>query len=400
MSSQRVSTTALTLVSIFSLTGCALGVMVDSDSGLGACEGKGDVAISTTQNAAGDSFTIDYYGPEAVTLGVVQGFYSENNFYNLTPTKLTGIGSDDNDPSVNLSVIGAGPGWTATPTVAGIHARYEGSITDFIELLDVPVGDNFEGNEDTFNTVMPFAVGVSCDETLVSGVYTIPLDYDFENMNIDFGVTSDFEFAAAQPVFPNHVAIDAVEILTQDPITDGIGGTLKMPSGVSGQLGDFTLDSSDEYAISGNMVLDPADIPNNNMSDLWFQLVREAEIGNTYLNITAPYSLTEPMAYTLTNTVDQAIPEGDFLLFIGVTGFNSDDEPVQKLLFGSATYSTVDGLSVSTIDVPLSGDVEVPAGLAELPNTGLGIDSILLGAFGLMVSGLGIAAFVLHRRQI
>ena len=69
----RIATAALATMPVVALSGCALGVYVEGGSGIGTCEGKGDVSIATTQNESGDSFTSDYYLPTDVSLALVQG---------------------------------------------------------------------------------------------------------------------------------------------------------------------------------------------------------------------------------------------------------------------------------------------------------------------------------------
>ena len=404
----RIASAALASLSVVALSGCALGVYVDGGSGIGTCEGKGDVSIATTQTAFGDSFTIDYYGPEDVSLGVVQGFYSENNFYDLTPTRLTGFGGDIEDPSVNLSVIVDEEGWTTTPTVNGVHASYEGTIVDFMSTLDAVVGSDLGGGDPTIDTVLPFAVGVSCDEALTSGVYAEEVigEPDFEIGGVP--VATDFSFAAAQPVFPNHIATGPLRILTQsDTLIDvstvvGTEGTLRLPEGIVAQLGDFTLepvvDPEVDEPISIQMVTDSPEIPNNNMSDLWFQLVAGSDFGNSfYFELEQPYSLTDTMAFSVYDEGTGGIIEGDYLVFIALEGRNADDEPIAKLLFGSATYSDTDGLVLTSIDVPLTGDVDETA--AALSDTGVGADALVLGGFGAVLAVAGVTALAARRRR-
>jgi hypothetical protein len=406
MNSIRLASTALASLSVVALSGCALGVYVDGGSGIGTCEGKGDVSISTSQTESGDSFTIDYYGPEDVSLAVVQGFYSENNFYDITPTRLTGFGSDVDDLSVNLSVIDGVIGWTFTDTIDGIHASYEGTIIDFMSTLDVVAGTDLGGGDPRVNTVLPFAVGVSCDADLASGVYAEEFigEPDFEIGG--FPVATDFYFAAAQPVFPNHIATGPLRILTQsDTLIDastvvGTEGTLRLPEGIVAQLGDFTLapvvDPDVDEPIWIQMVTDSADIPNNNMSDLWFQLAVGSESGNSfYFELEQPYSLTDTMAFSVYDELTGGIIEGEYLVFIALEGQNADDEPIAKLLFGSATYSETDGLEVTSIDVPLSGDVEETPALSE---TGVDASTIAIGAGALLAGGVALGAVAAVRR--
>ena len=396
----RLASTAIATLSVVALSGCALGVYVEGGSGIGTCPGEGDVSITTTQSELGDSFTIDYYGPEDVTLAVVQGFYSENNFYDLTPTRLTGFGSDVDDPSVNLSVIVDEEGWTTTPTLAGVHASYEGTIIDFMSTLDAVAGSVIGAGDPMTNTVLPFAVGVSCDETLTSGVYVEEFIGD-PNYEIDgFPVASDFQFAAAQPVFPNHVVTGPLRILTQSAVTDGTEGTLRLPEGLVGQLGDFTLESGLDpelnQPISIQMVTDSTEIPNNNMSDLWFQLVAGSDTGRSYsFELEGPYSLTDTMAFSIYEEGSGGIDEGDYIVFISVAGRNAEDELIGKMLFGSATYSTTDGLELTSIDVPLSGDVEETPALSE---TGVDATTIAIGAGALLAGGVALGAVAAVRR--
>ena len=389
----RLASTVIASLSVAALTGCALGVFVESGSGNGSCEGKGDVSISTTQNQPGDSFTIDYYGPEDVTLAVVQGFYSETNFYDLTPTRLTGFGSDDTDPSVNVSVIDDTTGWTFTSIPAGVHAAYSGTVMDFFSTLDFAAGTDLgEGSDPTTNLIMPFAVGVSCDATLVSGVYTEILGVAPTSGFGEFAVASQFEFAAAQPVFPNHVVTGPLRILTQTPIENGFEGTLQLPDGLAGQIGDFTLDVGLEFPVSVQLIEDSADVPNNNMSDLWFQLLG----GNGYnFELEAPFSLTDPMAFSVVDIDNAGIPEGEYLVFIGISGTDSEDDPAVKILFGSATYSETEGLEVTEIDVPLSGEVEETPALAD---TGVDATTIAIGAGALLAGGVALGAVAAVRR--
>ena len=403
----RLASTALATLSVVALSGCgALAVYVEGGSGIGTCEGKGDVSITTTQTESGDSFTIDYYGPEDVTLAVVQGFYSENNFYDLAPTRLTGFGSDEEDPSVNVSVVGNEPGWTVTPTISGVHASYEGTIIDFMATLDAVATDDLTDGDLTVNTVMPFAVGVSCDESLTSGVYTEVFTGD-PNYEIDgFPVASDFDFAAAQPVFPNHVVTGPLRIVTQsDLVVDGdvvVGteGTLRLPEGLVDQLGDFTLESglSPELnqPISIQMVTDSTEIPNNNMSDLWFQLTAGSDMFSSYnFDLEGPYSLTDTMSFSIYDE-GGGIDEGDYIVFISLAGRNAEDELFGKSLFGSASYSEATGLELTSIDVPLSGDVEETPALA---NTGVGTDALVLAGFGAMLAVAGVTALAARRRR-
>jgi hypothetical protein len=403
MNSIRLASTALASLSVVALSGCALGVYVDGGSGIGTCEGKGDVSISTSQTESGDSFTIDYYGPEDVSLAVVQGFYSENNFYDITPTRLTGFGSAVEDLSVNLSVIDGVIGWTFTDTLDGIHASYEGTIIDFMSTLDAVVGTDLGGGDPRVNTVLPFAIGVSCDADLASGVYVDESDAGFPDFEPgELPVVGDFEFAAAQPVFPNHVATGPLRILTQEAIIDGTEGTLRLPEGIVSQLGDFTLapvvDPDVDEPISIQIVTDSEEIPNNNMSDLWFQLAAGSETSNSfYFELEQPYSLTDTMTFSVYDELTGGIIEGEYLVFISLNGQDSNDDPVGKLLFGSATYSETDGLEVTSIDVPLSGDVDETA--AELSDTGVGADALVLGGFGAALVAVGVVALAARRRR-
>ena len=46
----RLASTTIATLSVVALSGCALGVYVEGGSGIGTCEGKGDVSIATTQS--------------------------------------------------------------------------------------------------------------------------------------------------------------------------------------------------------------------------------------------------------------------------------------------------------------------------------------------------------------
>lgn len=400
MSPVRLTSLAIASLSVIALTGCALGVEVESGSGIGTCEGKGDLSISTTQNEAGDEFTIDYYGPSDVSLAVVQGFYSENNFYELVPTRLIGIGTDEFDDSVNVSVLTDGDGWTTTSTIAGIHSEYEGTVSGFVDSLSHPAAGGISNDDPTTNLVMPFVVGVSCDADLEGGVYTSSTIGEQTNPFENVPIATDFGFAAAQPVFPNHVLSGPLQILSQAPMTNGIEGTFTLPEGTAELIGDFTFNDGIEFPLSIQLVSDIEEIPNNNMSDIWLQLVAGSggPTGSTfyYLDVMEPYSLTEPMVFNVVDDTTGEIAEGNYLVFIGLDGFDDQDAPKRKVLFASASYSAADGLEVTGIDVPLSGEVEETPALSE---TGLGTDALVLGGFGLALVVAGVTAVVARRRR-
>ncbi|MFZ4505991.1 MAG: hypothetical protein ACOYNK_06550, partial [Microbacteriaceae bacterium] len=240
---------------------------------------------------------------------------------------------------------------------------------------------------------------------LTSGLYTegaSPPEIDPPLESDELAVAGGFEFAAAQPVFPNHVATGPLQILTQSPVTDGIAGTLRLPAGIVDQIGDFTLapvvDPDVDEPISIQLVTDSADIPNNNMSDLWFQLVAGSDFGNSfYFDLEQPYSLTDTMAFSVYDEETGGIIEGDYLVFISLNGRNAANDPAVKLLFGSATYSETDGLTLTSIDVPLTGDVDETA--AALSDTGVGADALVLGGFGAVLAVAGVTALAARRRR-
>ncbi len=398
----RLASTALATLSVFTLTGCMLGVTVEGDSGIGTCEGEGDVSIATSQNESGDSLTIDYYGPGTVSIGVVHGFYSENNFYDTTPTKLLGFGDGFVDgesvPNVNLSLINEIAGWTITPSGDGMHAAYDGTVADFVTSLGSSVFGAV-GDADEVGLIVPFTVGVLCDQTILGGTYSEVTDEESPVESFMGGVAAGFQFAAAQPVFPNHIATGPIRILTQ-AVTEGeIGGTLQLPAGIVEQLGDFTLDTSGEFSpIDITFTSDPTEIPNGNMSDLWYQYFFGSIGGGGYgIEVEAPYSLTNPMPFTVAlEPDDPAISDGDYLVFMALTGRNSDDEMIVKMVVGSASYSEADGLVLTEIDVPLSGGVEETP---ELSDTGVGTGALVLAGFGAALVGVGVTALAARRRR-
>jgi LPXTG-motif cell wall-anchored protein len=389
----RSSAVAVSAGLMLSLSGCVAQVEVDSAGGIGECDSV-PVSISTSQNALGDNVTVEYTGPEAISLFFVHGFYSDTKFDGLMDTRLLGMGDlanmqniEDNNAQVT-KLDTSSDGWTQSGSANTTSYTFTGSAA---ELLD---GQAVLGQG--YDAIVPGAVAINCDPTAVTETL---LAGEFGG-DLGAAIVENYSFAAAQPLYPNHVNIDPFVILTQEPDgTGGIQGTLRLADSTAATFGSFVPVLLDENSLT--LFADMPEVTNDSFGNLWFQLFADSNETSSTMILTAP----EPTQSLIGQDIsfqwsgEGELATGDFLAAIPMENADASE---QKLVFFSLSYDLENGLTVTSPLNPAPETVEPAAPSAPSALAATGTDSVIItfaaGLSALLVlAGAGLA--LARRRQ-
>lgn len=356
------------LATTLALAGCAAAsVQIGSAEGIGECDSR-PVNLQVSQNAGGDTVTIDYAGPSDVSLIAYQGLYSDSRFWGLNPTESMifnyPIDADDAPYGFAINAINfeAAP-WTVTaPGGPNIFAEFEGPIDDFVASFDYSVEES-GGEFAYFDKLLPVAVGVVCEDNLTSNVIVVA------SPGVD-GVIEGFEVEVAQPFYPNFMYVDAPTVTQQRKIENGVRGRMVMPDELVNALPDDIedvavtatisyLSDEDPYApLSGDegITLDGA-----TLGDVWLLTLQGLFAGPDApaLTITNISSLSEPMSFRFTGDSE---PEDGYYLVNMTVGDDGENPENFKVATSVLYYSPEGGLTLSGLDEPIVLDKLAPTG--------------------------------------
>jgi hypothetical protein len=347
-------------------------VIVEGIHGVGTCNGHA-VTIATTQDGPGENFTIEYTGPSTtdVSLFLAQGFYLDAA--NGVDNYALGAGRHDNVDAIKLDVRGTG--WTQGGSGNSTTYSFSGTWADLI--ARVPTSVDMHGTQGALvlNDVVPLFVGVDCDTTDATGEY----------IGISSDPVADLTLAAAQPLYPNAMKIDAFDVLANTPTANGADVTLAYSAGALADFGSFSPDAP--YYIS--MYVDDPELSNTDISALWL----EAFTASSW-TLTPTNNYDGTATVSITGSGGSPLADGDYnaIMLVPDTSFVYPDGPgALKIVFVSMHYSSVTGLTLVSPFVPPSD--------AALPDTGASAGQ--LWATGGVAAGLlviGAASVLVTRR--
>jgi hypothetical protein len=347
-------------------------VTVEGLNGVGTCSGNA-VTIATTQDVPGENFTIDYTGPSTtdVSLFLAQGFYLDdpNGAGNLA----LGAGRDDNVDAIKLDVRGTG--WTQGGSGNSTTYSFSGTWADLIAGVPTSVDMYATTGADVLNDVVPLFVGVDCDTTDATGEY----------IGNGSDPVADLTLAAAQPLYPNAMKIDAFDVLANTPTANGADVTLAYSASALADFGSFSPDAP--YYIS--MYIDDPELSNTDLSALWLEAFQASS-----WNLTPTNNYDGTVDVSITGESGAPLADGDYnaLLLVPETSFVYPDGPgALKIVFVSMHYNSATGLTLVSPFAPPSE--------AALPDTGASAGQ--LWATGGVAAGLlviGVAAVLVTRR--
>jgi hypothetical protein len=395
----RTAAGAVSAGLVLALSGCVAQIVVDNAGGVGECDSV-PVSISTSQNGLGDTLTVEYTGPEAISLFFVRGFYSETSFDGLMDTRLLGVADmvnfqDEEYSALVTKLDTAGSGWSQSGSANTTTYTFSGSIEELVDGQITLGGD--------MDQVIPGAVAINCDPSAVSETLVASPIVGDEFV----GVVEDYNFVAAQPVYPNHVNIDPFVIVSQEPDgTGGVRGTLRLADSTAATFGSFVPVLLEEN--SAILAVDAPDVTNDSFGNLWFQLFTSSmdSKNSGSLVLTAPEPsesiIGQDLAFEWTG--DGELPTGDFIAAIGLANADASE---QKLVFLSLSYDPASGgLSVDsplnpTPESPEPSETPVPtATVAALAATGTdGFTVIAAGVAALMVLAGTVLAATRRRKN-
>lgn len=353
------------------LSACA-EINVLGAGGVGTCNGNA-VSVVTSQNSYGDDFTVTYTGPTNVGLFFVHGFYTDQPIFSYTDPILFGV-ADNNDAKA-IKLDPTDPGWSTSGSGNSTTYTFSGSLSDLLN-GESTYFDDEGGGMQVLNELFPLVIGVDCDATDATGYFTgggsgVPL--------------TDLEFAAAQPLFPNHMKMTPFEIVDSTPTAGGADVTMKYSAQGLADFGSF----APEAPFSLTFIADDPDIPNTDMSDLWLQVFSTFNGNNPSATVGTPNGDgTFPVSFTGYNS--DPLPSGDYLLLAFIS---NSGQSAYKVVFASMKYDAVNGFSIVDPFAPVE---EAAPTLAETgPNTA-GIVAGAVSGASLIIIGAGL--FLLRRR--
>ena len=361
MNARRASITAVgILATTLALAGCgSAGVQIGSTQGIGECDST-PITLTVSQNAGGDTVSIDYVGPSDVSIIAYQGIYSDSRFWGLNPTESLIFNypieqtTGPYDYAVNAIDFQSAP-WTVTsPGGPNIMAEFDGSIDDFVASFDYNT-ETSPSEYVLYDKLLPVAVGVVCQDGLASDLIEAP------SVDVD-GVIDGFEVEVAQPFYPNFMYVDAPTVTQQRKIENGVRGRMVLPDELVSALPDdlpevavnaatVYIGDDDPYAPATDDR--PYTLTNASIGDVWLLtlegLVSSGE-GAPTMEITGVESLSEPMTFRFTG--DEEPEEGYYLVML--TAGNAADGPVEfKFATSVLYYSSEGGLTLSGLDEPI-----------------------------------------------
>ena len=348
-------------------------VTVEGINGVGTCNGNA-VTIATTQDGPGENFTIAYTGPSDtdVSLFLAQGFYLDdpNGGDNLA----LGAGNNDNVDAIKLDVRGTG--WTQGGSGNSTTYSFSGTWDDLIAGVPTSVDMYATQGAAVLNDVVPLFVGVDCDTTDTTG--------DFSGNGTD--PVSGLTLAAAQPLYPNAMKVDAFDVLANTPTANGADVTLAYSAGALADFGSFSPDAP--YYIS--MYNDDPNLSNTDLSALWLEAFTA-----TSWNLTATNNYDGTADVSITGESGSPLADGDYnaIMLVPDTSFVYPDGPgALKVVFVSMHYSTATGL---TIVSPFA-----PASAPALPDTGKSDTQVwVTGGIAAALLVIGAGALIVTRRR-
>lgn len=357
---------SLATVSALALAACN-DIEIDSPNGQGTCGGNA-FTLTTAQNTSGDNLTIDYTGPSTtdMSLFLSHGFYDDNPLFSDAAFSL---GIDDEAYAVKLDVTNAG--WSTSGSGVSTTYSFSGSIEELL-VGGTTIWDA-EGagapEVDLYNRTFPAVIGVDCDTSNATGVVD-PAD----------------SWAAAQATYPNNMLINALEVVSSEPITDGARVTFRYPADAVTSFGLFDAVAPVEMSLFSD---DPS-ISNDTLANMWLQ-----GFASSYGAI-ATTAVTNPDgSFTIEFTGDgEALPDDQYLLISFIPNEALDDA---RVVFSSMTYNAASGFKLESLPfLP-----ELPASPASaLPDTGVSSAQVgLIAAGGALLALAGIVMVSARRRR-
>ena len=313
---------AVALAAVVGLSACG-EIEVDSPNGQGDCGGN-PVTLVTSQNASGDTLTIDYTGPNTVGLFYSTGFYW-NDLSTVDPSLygdyMWGWGSNSHDLDL-LRLDTSAPGWTVTGSGVSWHYSFTGSIQTLL-------------NSQTFITlppsqlaVLPNVIAVDCDVTHTSSrtvTATIPGGLD--------NIVAGFSFAVAQPLTPNTLAMDPLEVVTSHTTSTGATATLRYSSAGLDRFGSFTPDTPGSISVYQAF----PGLATDNLHDLYLHGILHHNSGEMLITSTNPDG---SFNVTIDDGSGGLLADGDYLVFLQIPNVTND---AFRMVFAEFVYDHAGG---------------------------------------------------------
>ncbi len=367
------------------LAGCGLVDVIGAD-GIGSCATKGDFTISATQSADSSNFTVEYDGPDNVSLVLSQGFYIDH-----LDELSQGVYTPDNGNGALWTLTGnegemhayridtTNPGWSTSGSGATTHYEFSGTYDELIDGQMLGAGLASSPPDGTVDTILPGLVGVVCDDSVSTGYYA---KVDQSQNAID-----TIEFAAAAPVNPGHLLLDPMAIDTQSPTDTGLAGTAHFPASTADIFGDFVPTSTQMLGIAA----DTEDMPNDTFAQLWYQAL-VGSTGETGLELSFPNGIAASDTFDWALTVGPDATTGNYIVTMPLEGtVNGEDEV--RIAFMNLYFDADNGVAfLEPLGDPVNPDLS-----SELAETGVDAGAIALVAGGLVTAGAVVA--VARRRR-
>lgn len=354
---RRIVASTSIVAAAIALSGCAtVGIDIVDRYGTGECDTDKPVSLDVSQDSGGNNVTIVYEGPTDVSLIAYQGIYSDGQFFGMIPTESIAFGypldDTDSNPDIAFNALDftASP-WVTTTTGSRIRATYNQPMSTFIDDLDYTQDDVASENSD-LDVFLPVTVGVLCESGFSSVVASSP------SVDID-GILENFPVAAAQPMFPNFMYIDAPRISNQVDIANGVEANMTLPTELADALpNDFipaSMFANALYIGPRDPLLPPNDeypytLDGAQLGDFWYLTIMVAQGGggaSSSIEFPGELSVTDPMAFTFTG--EGAAPEsGYYLFFMGVGDAEENPEDF-KIVTSILKYDVDEGLSFETV---------------------------------------------------
>ena len=315
---KKMGIIAVALAAVVGLSACG-EVQVDSPNGQGDCGGN-PVTLVTSQNASGDTLTIDYTGPNTVGLFYSNGFYW-NDSSELDPS-LSGDYMLVEGSNVDLLWLDtSAPGWVVTGSGASWHYSFTGSIQTLL-------------NSQTFITmpasnlaVAPSVISVDCDATHRSRTLAATVPGFVAN------IVPGFSFAVAQPLTPNTLAMDPLEVVTSHTTSTGATATLRYSSAGLERFGSFTPDTPGSISVYQAF----PGLATDNLHDLYLHGILHHNSGEMLITSTNPDG---SFNVTIDDGSGGLLADGDYLVFLQIPNVTND---AFRMVFAEFVYDHAGG---------------------------------------------------------
>jgi LPXTG-motif cell wall-anchored protein len=382
MSPIRRVTAFAAVVPIAVLAGCGYTPIMSAD-GAGTCDGKGDFTLTTTQSIDAHDFTVNYVGPDDVSLVVSQGFYVDNledygpdvlgadqMFFSLT---------DDVDNLHAYRIDTENAGWTTTGSGANTHHEFAGTFNELIDGQTLGAGLDPDQSP-LVDTYAPAIVGVVCDDTVTTGFFVSSSGSDY----ID-----SIQFEAAAHLDPGHLLLDPIVIDTSEAVAGGRTGTAHFPASTASVFGDFIPESTQLVELG----TDVTEVPNDSFSDLWFNLIVGSMGSPSGLDLSFPNGISADGTFDWELDIYPEAVSGNYIVLLAMEGTDETGDAA-RVAFMNLYFDADNGIAfLDPIGDPVNPD------LSGLADTGVDAGSIGLVAGGLLVAGAAVAAVSLGRRR-